>query len=202
MICIGQVVCALWCWLKYMLVSYDNTIAYKIGDINSASFSSCSYSKCNSFICSKIVSASALDACFNFSSSFCALRERNVCCKNVWIFYSYFCFDDCYSSSFLFYLCEVGSLCVSVLYSFGLSVFSLCSTLLPHCSCSLTTSPPLHPCLPSFPPAFSYSDRCTHTRAHTGSHSRPGFNYLQTLLWHTTFATSPPDCTQMLSQPN
>lgn len=46
-----------------------------------------------------------------------------------------------------------------------------------HPPCTLATSSPLHPCLPSLPPALA------HTRTHTGH----GSNYLQTLFWHTTF---------------
>ena len=87
---------------------------------------------------------------------------------------------------------------ISILCNFNLDFFTLHLPPSPHPSCSLTTSPPLHPCLPSLPPAVPHTDRC----AHTHTHGRPGSNYLQTLLWHTTFATSPPDCTQMLSQPN
>lgn len=42
----------------------------------------------------------------------------------------------------------------------------------------LATSSPLHPCLPSLPPAIP----------HTHTHSVcTGSNYLQTIFWHTTF---------------
>ena len=77
-------------------------------------------------------------------------------------------------------------------------ISSLCTSL--HLLIPLALWPPLLLFIPVSHPSLQPSHTQTDARTHT--HGRPGSNYLQTLLWHTTFATSPLDCTQMLSQPN
>lgn len=66
----------------------------------------------------------------------------------------------------------------------------------------LITPAPRSPLLLDTPGRSSLPPAIPHTHTHSHAQCRPGSNYLQTLLWHTTFTTSPPDCAQMLSQPN